>query len=282
MGKHYVPQAYLRNFQIPDQPNFIWLYDKQGSEPRIACIAKVAQSPDYYSPDIEIALARDVEIPGNHAIERLLHKELLSPSERADLSYYIGTMLMRGPRRRRRVHEMYPQVLAGTTSGIRAEIAKMAATTDSAWVAGRLAEVDIVEERFAADPPPAVADQIRQPWPYRRMVTAINYMAWRILESSGSQYFITSDNPVFFSTGYGLARPESELCFPLSTTQALHGCWQGKPCSLTFIDAPQRLVKEVNRHLASQAERLAFCHEKAPWLPQVLSKTHAVLSHIEW
>lgn len=282
MGNHYVPQAYLRHFQIPDRPGFIWLFDKRGGEPHIASIDKITQSHNYYSPETEAALARDVEIPGNRAIERLLQGQQLNPSERINLSYYIGTMLMRGPRRRRRAREMYPRILAETISEIRTEITEMAPAKDSAWSDRHLAEVDAVERKFATDPPTKVVAQIREPWPYKSMVDAIGHMAWRVFKSPGPYYFITTDSPVFFSTDYGLARPESELCFPLSTTQAVYGCWQGEPYGLTFINAPQRLVKEVNRHLASQAERLAFCHEKAPWLPQILSKTHAVLSHIEW
>lgn len=282
MGKHYVPQALLRNFQIPAQPGSIWIYDKQGLKPHVASISKVAQSQDYYSTETESALARDVEIPGNRAINRLLHDELLSPSERTDLAYYISTTLMRGPRRRRRAHEKLPQVLAETTAEIRTQITEAAATADFAWVTHCLAEVDAAEQKFASTPPPLVVAQMREPWPYQSMVDAVNKMAWRVLESSGPSYFITSDNPVFLIDCFGLAREDSEISFPLSTTKMLHGCGQGKSCSLTFMPASQWLVRETNRRLASETERFVFCHEEEPWLPQMLSKEHLFLSVVKW
>lgn len=282
MGKHYVPQALLRNFQIPAQPGCIWIYDKQNPKPHVASIAKVVQSQDYYSTETEVALARDVEIPGNRAIDRLLHDELLSSTERTDLAYYISTTLMRGPRRRRRAYEKLPQVLAETTAEIRTEIGQAAATADLAWVTHCLAEVDVAEQKFASAPPPLVVDQIREPWPYESMVDAVNKMAWRILESSGPSYFITSDNPVFLIDCFGLAGEDSEISFPLSTTKMLHGCCQGKSCSLTFMQASQWFVRETNRRLASETERFVFYHDEEPWVAQLLSKKRHFLSVIKW
>jgi len=282
MGKHYVPQAYLRNFQIPDQPGFIWLYDRHGGDPHIASITKVVQSRDYYSPETEVALARYVEISGNQAMERLLQGKPLNSSERDDLSFYIAVTLMRGPCRRRRAREVYPQVLAETMAEIRSEITAAASATGSSYVTPLLAQIDAVGQQFAVDPPPKVVAQMREPSPYKGMVVAIHDMAWRVLESSGPCYFITSDNPAFVPKKLGLGLPDSELCFPLSTTRALHACWQGQRGSLTFVRASQQHVKETNRRLASATERFAFYHEKVLWLPQVLSKRHPDLPTINW
>ena len=29
MGHHYVPQRYLRGFQCPEKPGWVWAFDKQ-------------------------------------------------------------------------------------------------------------------------------------------------------------------------------------------------------------------------------------------------------------
>lgn len=275
MGKHYVPQAYLRRFQIPDRPGSIWLFDKRGGEPHIASITNVVQSHDYYSPETEAALARNVEKQGNQAMERLLQGEPLNSSERDDLSFYIAVMLMRGPYRRRMFLERYPKVLAETMAETRSEIIAAALATDPACATPLLAQVDAIGQQFALDPPPKVVAQMREPSPYKSMIVAIHDMVWRVLESSGPCYFITSDTPVFLHTDLGLGLPESEVCFPLSTTRALHGCWYGQPGSLTFLEASQQCVKEINRRLANTTERFAFYYEPAPWLQQVLSKTYS-------
>ena len=114
------------------------------------------------------------------------------------------------------------------------------------------------------------------------MVRALFGMTWRVLVSAGPQYFVTTDNPAFFFRAYGLAREESELTFPLSTTHALHGSWRAAGSDLVFLRATQRIVKEINRRLASDTERLAFYHEAAPWLLAIFSKKHPYLSIIRW
>lgn len=285
IGKHYVPQAYLRHFEIADHPGFVWLYDKHGGEPHIANIAKVAQSRDYCSPETEEALARSVELPANRAMDKLSRNERLSPSERLDLAYYICATLKRVPRQRRKAQEMYPEVLAQTMAEIRGEFQSIASHMDGsdiAWVDRRLEGLDAAERKLSAKPPQEVVDQMMEPWPSQGMLDAVYHMAWRVLESSGPEYFITSDNPVFRLSDFGLTKELSEISFPLSTKQALHCCWQGKPESLAFRRESQWLVRETNRRLASETERFAFFHEKALWLPQVLSKTHPFLSRIVW
>jgi hypothetical protein len=285
MGRHYVPQAYLRNFQVPDQPGFVWLYDKQGGEPHTASISKVAQSRDYYSPKTEEERARLVEAPANNAMGRLSRNEQLTTTERWNLAYYICTTLKRVPRRRRKAQEMYPEVLAATMAEVRTEFREMAQqvqTLDPAWEEHRLTELDAIEYRFSSEPPQGVVDQMRDPWPTKEMVDAVYRMAWRVLESSGPQDFITSDNPVFMFDGWGLTQERSEISFPLSATRALHGCWQGSPCSLVYMRSSQWLVRETNRRMASETERFAFCHKEEPWLVQVLSKENPFLSIVKW
>lgn len=149
-------------------------------------------------------------------------------------------------------------------------------------VARRLAEVDAAHVKFERNPPDEIMQQVREPWPSEGMLDAIYQITWRVLISAGPQYFITTDNPLFFFGAYGLGTPKAELCFPLSTTHALHGCWQRVNADPVFLQATQKFVKEVNRRLASAAERLAFCHEQAPWLDRILQKKDPYLSVIRW
>ena len=114
------------------------------------------------------------------------------------------------------------------------------------------------------------------------MLRALFGMTWRVLVASGPQYFATTDNPVFFFRAYGLAREDSELSFSLSTTHALHGSWRKAGSDLIFVRATQAIVKEINRRLASDAERLAFYHEPAQWLMAILPKKEPYLSVIRW
>ena len=110
-------------------------------------------------------------------------------------------------------------------------------------------------------------------------------MTWRVLVSSGLQYFITTDNPAFFfrQEGYGLGNELSELSFPLSTTQlCVHGSRQPARSELVYVPVRQRIVREINRRLISQMDRLALYHKPAPWLFAILAKQDLNLNRIQW
>ncbi len=285
MGYHYVPQRYLKNFGATDQPEFIWQHDKKENAPKLLPIEIVAQSKGYYSEHTELLLAREIESPANLVIQKLMDNKTLDLAERFQLAYYLGTMLKRIPYRRRKAMEMYPNILDDTILRVREQINDLARSLpdiDPGIVAKRLAEVEATHQKLIVKPPPEIDKQVREPWPDERMLDCIYQMKWRVLISSGPQYFITSDNPAFFFGAYGLGTPKSELTFPISTTHCLHGCWQGAKQTLVFLGAKQTFVKEANRRLASTAERFAFYHDSAHWLKRVLQKKDPYLSEIKW
>jgi uncharacterized protein DUF4238 len=174
LGRHYVPQRYLRNFEIPECPGFVWLHDKQSGKSRPAAIDKVAQSKGYYSDEVERALATDIEAPGNAVMAKLRQNDALSATERVQMTAYMATMLKRVPYRRRKALEMLPGVLSGTTERIRQELIEAAATIPSSlgddWLIRRLEELDAAHAKFEKEPPEEVVRQIREPWPTRDML----------------------------------------------------------------------------------------------------------------
>ena len=285
MGYHFVPQQYLRCFAAGGKSDFIWLHDKETGDTRLASISKVAQSKEFYAPKTEGILAREVETPANAVIRKLIANSAISVPERFQLTYYIGTMLKRVPYRRRKAWDMYPDVLDDTIATVRKQIEELAREmpgVDPEVVAHRLAELEEVRGRYEQEPPHEIDHQIREPWPSVGMLDAIFRMTWRITISKGPEYFMTTDNPAFFFTCYGLASEESELCLPLSSTHALHGCWQTADSKMLFMNCSQGVVREINRHLASLAERLAFYHEQASWIHELFRTKIECLSVIKW
>lgn len=284
MGHHYVPQRYLRNFQIPAKAGFIWLFDKRANRPHAVSIEKVAQSRGFYDPAIEIQLNTDVELPGTAVIEKLCNGAPISESEREALTVYIGTMMMRTPERRLRAHALIPKILAESRQRVREELIAAAQQTNANpdLLSRRLAENDRIVANLAVDPPAEVIEQIRAPWPTIRMLQAIYDMDWRILTADGPSFYATSDNPVFFFRGFGIGRPESELTFSLSTKCVLHGCHKRDHGGVKFLQATEQFVREVNRRMVSGATRLVFYHENAAWLERMSRKEELRLNHIVW
>lgn len=245
----------------------IWLHTKSDLTPKLVPIKSVAQVKQFYTPEDEKRLGQEVESPGNAVIRTLIQSQPISSQDRMTLAFYMGVMLMRVPARRRHAHSLIPGVLNDLVTGIRAQLTEYSRQPEvnGELVTRRLAELAQIEQEYLASPPVALVDQIRRPWPTDRVVQAIFDMTWRVLVTK-SEAFITTDNPVFFFRSLGLATPESELVFPLSSHYALHGSWQGLPRTITFLEAQTPLVREINRRMFQSADSLCFSSKPQHWL----------------
>jgi uncharacterized protein DUF4238 len=282
---HFLPQRHQRRFECPDRPGFIWQHDRRTGEARQVAIKKAGQSRNYYEQSVEQQLAVQVEAPTNPIIDKLIEGVPISPLERRQLSLYVATMLMRVPRTRREQREAYPTIVTEYYNDVRRQLAELPSVLPDAtpeFIAMVSARVDILERTHRDSPPPEMLAEVYSPFPYRNMVEAIEAMTWRVLIAPGPQYFITNDTPAFYFGDWGLSRQGSELSFPLSTTHALHGCWQPAASSLVYVRPTEGTVREINRRLASTTERCAFYHAESPWLLRLLAKDKPYLSAIYW
>lgn len=284
MGHHYVPQEYLRGFADPGDRGMIWMYDKHLHHFVRVSIRSAAQQAGYYNADTEKQLSELVEGPAHKVLQKLRSGDRIDESERAALALYIGTMLMRVPRRRRKALEVVPETLVTTINRVSAQIAQWARTTaaDPQLVSRRLAELEQAREKFQKEIPAEIIEQIRAPWPTERILTCIVLMTWRIVSANSAGFFITSDNPAVFFEAFGLGRPESELTFPLCSDLALLGSWRGPRGETFLVKAKPALVKEVPRRVASSAERFVFHHAKQDWVRLVAENQNPYLSRIQW
>jgi DNA-binding transcriptional MerR regulator len=285
MGQHYVPRKYLRGFCNPKQDGLFWQYDKQEDRFAQVSVVTAANEKGFYSDEIERLLAERVEQPANQAIEKLRQRQAVSPAERAQLAFYIATMLKRVPRHRAKYKAMIPQVLEET-------IAKAKEMLKDAAAAGmispdqhtqRIAETDIVAERFRLEPPEQVIEQIETPWPTPEMVELIFVMTWRLCLTRGPSLFLTSDNPAYYFEHCGMKGQEAELVFPIASDLALHGSWQsyaaGEP-QLRILR--QSIVGEFNHRLASVCHRFVYYPIRTEWIRTIVRKREPFLNLIRW
>lgn len=282
---HFVPQEYLRAFQDPSKPGFIWTLVCGERVPRLLPIKQVAQSRGFYDAETEVELATLVESPANPALAKLRNGLSIEPAERLAVAVYVATMLRRVPKNRARGEAHLPEVLDATVENVRREIERIAEIGSVAAdvVALRLKQIDAAYERYKVDPPELVKAQIRDPRPSSTIVQAVLGMTWRILISRAPNFFLTTDNPAFFHGAYGLGTENAELRFPLSPTHALHGTWKaGAPGLLSFHPAPRDWVREFNRSLAPDASNLVFSHQKALWMATLLHRANPYLSRLVW
>jgi hypothetical protein len=100
---------------------------------------------------------------------------------------------------------------------------------------------------------------------------AIASMRWCFFVTTPEMGFITSDNPMFYSTGVGLLNPLSELCFPISTTVSLVAA-RAEEWREGYYEASSQLVKDLNRRVAGRATNEAYFHRPEQWVQTILDK----------
>lgn len=284
MGHHYVPQEYLRGFEAKEDPGLIWMYDKMSRDFRKVPMAAAAQATGFYDPDTERRLNEVVEGPAHAALGRIRKHQQLLPGDREALAGYVAVMLMRVPARRRRSMAMFPSVVDKVMGDVSALVEGWAKDprTDPQLARRRRIEVEQARERFLQEPPEEVIARVRSPWPSKRVLEAVHSMTWRIVVAPKDNAFLTCDNPAFFFESLGLGRPESELTFPLAPDLALLGNWQGERESLLVVQPRPRVAKEINRRVASGAERFVFCDERRDWVATLADKRQHSLNRIQW
>ena len=283
MGHHYVPQKYLRGFAEIGNPDAIWMYDKKLRQFTNPGIKSVAQESGFYNLDVEQQLNELVEKPANKVLDKLRNQERITETDRIHLGVYIATMLRRVPKSRTEAYSMIPGVFDKTITKVRTQIQEWGQTTQNKELfERRLLEVEAAEKKLRNEVPDFLIEQIRQPWASEEMISAICTMTWRIARSPASDFFITSDNPAYFFKAYGIATPNSELTFPISTDLALFASWQGVQNTIIYIQARPRLVREANKRLMSGAERFVFSHRQEDWIANISNNPNPYLSRIQW
>jgi hypothetical protein len=285
MGHHFVPQAYLRPFEDPSRPGFVWVQSRRDEAPRLASIEDVAQSRAFYDSATEKLLASAVEGPANLILARLRQGELPKERERPQLATYIATMIKRVPRNRSRAKNLAQPALDEVVTRFRDQVQQLAEVGDlpDDVVERRLRELEVAHEKFTRELPAPVVAQIRDPRPTPRMVQALLSLRWRVLRAKEPEFFITSDNPAFYHEAYGLGTEKSELRLPLSPALALHGVQpSGAKGGFTAHDIPRDWVREFNRSVASGASSIAMSHRQSHFLGKLLRQKNPYLFHLAW
>jgi len=284
VGRHYVQQAFLRHFQDPTKPGWIWTCIRGEEEPRLLPIDKVAQAPNYYDDEVEHALNVLVESPTTPVLDALRRGEIPDPAGRMAVAVYAATCIKRVPRARQQGRELVPHTLEVVVERLRAELPVLSGGAHDRLERLRT-DLEAAYEKYRVAPPAAVLDQLRDPRPTQEMVDAIQNMSWRLLTTEPPEMFLTSDNPLFYFEGLGLGNATSEFAFPLSPTRCLHGCFQPLRLggSLEFRQAERSLVHEINRRMANNATKLLFANMKAKFPMTLLGKGNGhYLSRINW
>jgi hypothetical protein len=283
MGKHYVPQFYLKGFSVAGEPSSIWLYDKHTGRVALAAIDKVAQQVAFYPDEVEEWLTEEIEKPANAVLDKMRRRVTIAPDDKRHLCDYMAVMLTRVPKGRERIKAHFPQAMENVFRRTEAQLARrMSERPDLApqlermllalkvWRAEYERLVRQRAERHFARPPL---------WP--QPCSALNTMTWRILVCDGGSTLITSDNPVFYFERWGFASRNSEVSFPISKDVALWAGWT-KGRDMSYCQARKQDFMEFNCRTASAAMRFLFGPVKENWVLRVAKKARPSLGRLTW
>ncbi len=280
MGKHYVPQYYLKGFTEPHAPAFIWVYDKVTARIFRTNVKNVAHETDYYPDDVEQYLANSIEGPAQSVIDKIRQHEPLTPHDKARLAAYMVVMLKRVPRSRQRRRERSPVVIASVFGSVEEQLADLLAEEPANEVLlRRREEVIQLRAKYEAEVPREIDYQLLPPETSPRLLAVLQEMTWHYWTYDKEPAFLTSDNPVFYFEGLGIGQKDSEVSFPISSQVVLWATWR-KDYRETYTHIREPILKEINRRTASAATRYVYFAREEPWVMKLLNRRRPRLNRI--
>lgn len=290
-NQHYVPQSYLRRFTIEGEKSLLWEFDKKSSrfKKNTSSVNKVCSEDYYYYQQdanggfdhitIEDSLS-EVEKIGNDILIKIINSRAmpytyLTEEERGHISFYIALMLTRGPSFRDCINEMHGELVWSrfnqlNTSG---NLPKMPTVLEEAVRERGLKNV-IKAEIFSSVSLEYMVEAAR------RIALSLIEKQWTVIVISNDDEFLTSDNPVIFtsyikgSDHIGPAHPNSHLTFPISKKIAMIMSGARQSDNIENRACVSSEVRTVNRLVLNAANKSIFCSKKYSWIEnQPFSKT---------
>lgn len=243
---HYIPQFYLRNFEIPSCKGWVYSY-KRKMQPKPKAIRSIACEEDYYDlkiPHEELPvdnvdnILKLTENSSSPIISKLLTASSfsLTPEEFSDFIWFVAMMAIRTP--------FFREYMVNfATAWTDREFKKFAADKDA---------FNALDHKDGKERNPELREQARQAlindeldlnlvrggqsedWVVglqldqaKTFVRIFNSKYWHIVESDSSRVFVTSDHPVILTPSpyHGpvprIGNLEGWFLFPLSPRRAL-------------------------------------------------------------
>lgn len=274
MGNHFIPQYYLNGFASPTN-NKIWVYEKNGSIKFNAYAKNIAQNPDYYSPAVETYLHQEIELPANRVITKIRNQEAIDSDDKVKLATYMVVMLKRVPQSKIRMNEMAPGIAQKLENEWDELISELIAEdpAQKEYLERRRIELKASLEEYSENPPKDFWLSLIPPEKTPNSISVLHQMAWHFLVYNVSPVFLTCDNPVFYFPWMGIARPESEVTFPISSNVVLWATWR-QELDGSYTEIPRKVIREINRRTALNATRFVYHAEDEAWIPKFISKNH--------
>jgi hypothetical protein len=300
---HITPAFYLRGFTCPEEGrrSFIWVYER-GLPYKPGYIKTGVYNPcqrpvtatgfewDYYAFEKPDGSGWDYETYENHlekiedaakpAILRLRRHELVEGADRMALATYMAVMLKRVQRRRDWADGMWPEFIREFEQGSKVlEQLDAYEKNTSPSDTKRLANIARMRAEYTG-----LMNQYKSAHSIPRHILlpiltgqskippALHDMNWRLLVCDKGEFFLTSDNPLWFDEQRGIGSQRLEVLFPVSSDAVL--VITRKAVAEGVFGAGRHVVEEVNRRSATRATRYLYGRQPEAWAVKLLGRSY--------
>jgi len=295
-ANHYVPRFYLQGFVDPDEEqrgrDVLWVYEAGKGARATSPRACAFENYFYRCAEAEekgIEIERVLQELENHTapvLSRLRGGDFqLSQQQRSEFAGFIALMMTRVPFFHDTVDNLAAEMTLLTTRALSREPGALeVAIRQVEQETGQSLNRTPEQLREFIDRGEYTVQQTSKAWTIRMMwqtmlgfIPIIERMQWVFLESSGAEWFLTSDNPVALYDpsaphASGLASsPLAELTFPLGRRSCLLCRWKGRSGSVLL--SPSR-VRALNKRSVLRAYRFVFTPYKSKALRQLVDRLH--------
>lgn len=276
MGKHYLPQYYLKGFaSMPDSP-LIWAYEKGSQRRFCTTVTQVANENRYWSDEVESWLANDIEGPANSVLQKIKHRQTLTLDDKAVFSIYIITMLRRVPQGKKRA-ERWLNDKKNTDPIFHQLRDSLERQKNEHPESTEIIDKAIIQLQDAQRGQPdrldtqSVWEKSLYPILTARSILAVGTMSWGFLIDDRNSVFLTSDNPVFYFRDEGVGRYGAELSFPIDKHTVL---WAARRSDWRedFVKATISLITEMNRRTVFSAGRYVYSATEENWITRLANR----------
>lgn len=280
MGHHYLPQYYLKGFTETND-NILWAYEKGTGNKFNTQIKSIASISDFYSKETEQYLANDIEMPANAVLDKIRSGHLINDDDKNTFAEYMAVMWKRVPRAKEDLKKMAPRLVDGIAKRLNGDLDNLINEEphNLEFIEKRRKEIDDILAIYATNPPKDIWLDNMPPERTPRIVEAIKAMNWSFWEFNQQPVFLTCDNPMFYFTGMGVGKPDSEISFPISSNIVLWATWR-VDLPRKFIKASTQIVKEFNRRTVDNASRYIFHSRDEYWIESFIKKGRWQLNRI--
>jgi len=228
-NNHIIPKHHLKNFQNDNGCIFTFPNPDERKHTDIPCRGKgggrkpknTGFKRGYYSDYIERLLGQKYENYGSKVAQKIIDSEAISNHERNIFVSYLTSFIFRVPASKKYLQEILVKVLEEMTSldyFLKMRNNPRIDVFDDLKYFSRLNDYANGNEKM---------QQIKKAFEagieneHHRICKIFLDRKWWIAESVGNEYFVSSNNPLFYSRQSGLRDEDIQVTFPLSKKMAL-------------------------------------------------------------